>query len=123
MLALPCIVGEDGNQDALPTVMLEAMALGRPVVSSDLSGVTEIVDHGETGLIAPQRDSLGLADAMDRLLGDPELRAACGRAGRRKAERLFNLRTSAGQVGSLFRESFGSQEPKCARVVEDAVTA
>ena len=104
MLALPCIVGEDGNQDALPTVMIEAMALGRPVVSSDLSGVTEIVDHGETGLIAPQRDSLGLAEAMDRLLGDPELQAACGRAGRRKAERLFNLRTSAGQVASLFRE-------------------
>lgn len=123
MLALPCIVGDDGNQDALPTVMLEAMALGRAVVSSDLSGVVEIVDHGETGLIAPRRDSLALADAMDRLLGDPELQAACGRAGRRKAERLFNLRTNAGQVASLFREGPPTPKPEYSGVAGEAVTA
>ena len=122
MFVLPCVVGEDGNQDALPTVMLEAMALGRPVVSSDLAGVTEIVDHGETGLIAPQLDSRGLADAMDRLLGDTELQTACGRAGRRKAERLFNLRMSVGQLAALFRESVEPPEPGCVEAVEEAIS-
>ena len=96
MLVLPCIVAEDGNQDALPTMMLEAMAMARPVVSTDLPGVTEIVDQGGTGFMAPQRNSPALAEAMERLLADADLRVAFGQAGRRKAEQLFDLRRNAG---------------------------
>lgn len=105
IMVLPCIVGEDGNRDALPTVLLEAMALGRPVVSTDLEGVTEIVDHGETGFLAPQRDSAALAEAIDRLLLDPRLRESFGRAGREKAERVFSLRRNVSELAALFCRS------------------
>ena len=68
LAVLPCVVGEDGNRDALPTVLLEAMALGKPVVSTDLQGVDEIVEDGKTGFSVPQRDSASLAEAMEKLL-------------------------------------------------------
>lgn len=105
IMALPCIVGEDGNRDALPTVLLEAMALGRPVVSTDLEGVTEIVDHEQTGLLVPQRQSAPLAEAIDRLLRDPGLRERFGCAGRRKAEHLFSLRRNVGELAELYRQT------------------
>ncbi|MFQ5740170.1 MAG: glycosyltransferase family 4 protein [Acidobacteriota bacterium] len=105
LMVLPCIVGEDGNRDALPTVLLEAIALGRPVVSTDLAGVTEIVDHGQSGLLVPQRDGVALAGAIQQLLSDPELRSALGSSGRRKAERLFDLTRNVGELATLFRES------------------
>lgn len=107
MLVLPCIIGEDGNRDALPTVLLEAMALARPVISTDLAGVTEIVGHGETGLLAPQRDSAALARAIEELLDSRTLRDAYGRAGRRKAERLFNIRANVAELADLFRQAAG----------------
>jgi colanic acid/amylovoran biosynthesis glycosyltransferase len=111
MLVLPCIVAEDGNRDALPTVMLEAMALGRPVVSTDLPGVTEIVDHGRTGLLVNQHDSKALAEAIGRILTETGLGIEMGREGRRKAERLFSLRKNVATIASLFEEAVsGSQE-------------
>ena len=120
MLVLPCIVAEDGNQDALPTVMLEAMALGRPVVSTDLPGVTEIVDQGGTGFMAPQRNSPALAEAMERLLADADLRVAFGQAGRRKAEQLFDLRRNAGELAALFRGNLEACEPEFIEAVGQA---
>ena len=121
LLALPCIVAEDGNQDALPTVMLEAMARGRPVVSTDLDSVNEIVDHLETGFTVPQRDSVALADAVERLLVDRDLRAAFGRAGRRKAERAFDLRSNVGRLRELFVEATGDQPAQQTKTVPETV--
>ena len=105
LAVLPCIVGKDGNRDALPTVLLEAMALGKPVVSTDLQGVTEIVDDGETGILVPQRDSTSLAGAIAKLLSDRRLARALGKAGREKAERLFDLSRNVAQLRELISES------------------
>jgi colanic acid/amylovoran biosynthesis glycosyltransferase len=99
---LPCIVGEDGNRDALPTVLLEAMALGRPVVSTDLPGVTEIVDHGVNGFLVPQRDSRALAEALETVLEKPELQVSLGRASRTKAEGAFDLTRNVSVLAGLF---------------------
>lgn len=126
LLVLPCIVGEDGNRDALPTVLLEAMALGRPAVSTDLPGVTEIVEHGRTGLLAPQRDAAALADAMDHLAADASLRAEYGRAARTRAERLFSLERNVSELARLFRataapaEAVADQRSGTLRVAEGA---
>ena len=111
VMVLPCVVAQDGNQDALPTVMLEAMVLGRAVVSTDLPGVTEIVDDGLTGRLAPQRDSHALADAIDEVLLDAGLRERFGRAGRQKAERLFDLRKNVAELASLFQQTHAIEEP------------
>jgi colanic acid/amylovoran biosynthesis glycosyltransferase len=105
VMVLPCIVGEDGNRDALPTVLLEAMALGRPVISTDLPGVTEIVDHEINGLVCPQRDSGALAEALMRILTEPGLAASLGRAARAKAEDQFSLARNAAELASCFRQA------------------
>jgi colanic acid/amylovoran biosynthesis glycosyltransferase len=105
VMALPCIVGEDGNRDALPTVLLEAMALGRPVVSTDLPGVTEIVDHETNGLMCPQRDAGALADALMRVLAEPGFAASLGRAARAKAEDQFSLSRNVAELASCFRQA------------------
>ncbi len=95
VVTLPCVVSDDGNVDALPTVLLEAMACARPVVSTRLSGIPEIVDDGVTGLLVPPRDVAALADAVAALLADPAGAAAMGAAGRARAEVLFDLRRNA----------------------------
>ncbi len=102
LMILPCIIGQDGNRDALPTVLLEAMALRVAVVSTDLEGVTEIVDHEVTGLLVPQKDGASLAVAMRRFIVDVALRDRCAEAGQRKAERLFNIQHNVGQLADLF---------------------
>ncbi len=109
VVALPCVVDTQGNVDALPTVLLEAMGTARPVVSTRLSGIPEIVADGETGLLVPPRDAAQLADALQALLSDPARAGEMGRAGRQRAERLFDLRTNAAAVGRLMRRAMDAR--------------
>ena len=104
MVALPCVVGEDGNRDALPTALLEALALGRPAVSTELEGVTEIVEHNHNGLLVPQHAPDALADALDLLLSDIELCRRLGRAGRAFVEQRFDLSKNAGRLAQFFQD-------------------
>jgi len=104
LVALPCVVGSDGNVDALPTVLLEAMGTARPVVSTRLSGIPEIVADGETGLLVPPNDAAQLASALRLLLEDPTRAAAMGNAGRARAEALFDLDRNAAEVRRLIRD-------------------
>ena len=121
LAVLPCIVGKDGNRDALPTVLLEAMAVGKPVVSTDLQGVTEIVDDGETGFLVPQRDSTSLAGAIAKLLSDRRLARALGKAGREKAERLFDLSRNVAQLRECISVSSHSVSKKLRTTAERCV--
>lgn len=94
IFALPCIIGQDGNRDGLPTVLLEAMATGLPVVSTALTGIPEIIDDDENGLVVPPGDAEALAKALASLLENPTLRERMGMAGRRKVEQCFDVRKS-----------------------------
>lgn len=105
VLALPCVEGRDGNVDALPTVLLEAMARARPVVSTRLSGIPEIVDEGVTGLLVEPGDAATLADALQSVLEDRARAVQMGLFGRERAERLFDLDRNACEVGRFFREN------------------
>lgn len=100
--ALPCIVAEDGDRDGLPTVLVEAMALGTPCVSTDVTGVPEVVRNGESGFCVPQRDPVALADALALLLDDPALRVRIARAARSLVEARFDVDRNAAQLRSLF---------------------
>jgi glycosyltransferase involved in cell wall biosynthesis len=79
--------------EALPNVVLEAMAAGLPVVATRVGGVPELVLPGVTGWLAEPGDALGLAAAMGQVLADPETRQAMGRAGRQRARQEFSLKT------------------------------
>jgi glycosyltransferase involved in cell wall biosynthesis len=81
--ALAPVVLADGGRDGIPNVLLEAMAVGVPVVATSVSGIPEVVTHGETGLLVPPRRPDLLADALAHLLGDPAARTRLGEGGRR----------------------------------------
>lgn len=110
MLVMPCIVARDGNRDALPTVMLEAMACGLPVIASRVTGTPEIVDHEQTGLVVKPGDPDDLANAITRLMQNPDMRNQLGIAGRAKAESYFNLKTNVAKLRRLLNKGVAMVE-------------
>ena len=90
--------------EGLPTVLLEAMACGVPVVATDCGGVSEAFTDGVEGFLVPPRDAGALADALARLWRDPELRARMGEAGRATATSRFTLERQLGEFLALYRE-------------------
>lgn len=101
----PCVVGADGNADGLPTVLLEAMAMGTPCVSTDVTGITEAVRDGETGLVVAQRSPEAVAGAILRLLDDREEAARLARSARALVEREFDARLQAERLDELLARS------------------
>lgn len=102
VFAAPCVVGPDGNRDGLPTVLLESMALGTPVVSTPVTGIPEAVLDGDTGLLVGEADPRALAEAIDRLLVDTALADRLARAARTHVEHHFDtVRNSAVLSGLL----------------------
>ena len=101
VLAAPCVVGQDGNRDGLPTVLLEAMALGTPCVSTDVTGIPEVIRDGETGLCVPQHDAKALAEALARLLSDSDLRVRLASAARHLIEADFDIHRNAARQRAL----------------------
>jgi glycosyltransferase involved in cell wall biosynthesis len=91
VLAQPCVVARDGDVDGIPTVILEALAVGLPVVTTPVSGIPEAVQEGRTGLLVPPGDAEGLAHALARVLEDGELAGRLAREGRRLVEARFSL--------------------------------
>lgn len=102
VLAAPCVVGEDGNRDGLPTVLLEAMALGTPCISTDVTGIPEVVRHNITGLIVPERNPSALADALQRLLTTSAERVRLSVEARRLIEAEFDVHQNAGRLRALW---------------------
>jgi len=100
--ALPCVVADDGDRDGLPTALLEAMALGTPCVSTDVTGIPEIIRHLETGWCVPQRDPEALATALSSLLTDPARRERLATNARKLIESDFDIDHNAVRLRSLF---------------------
>lgn len=90
MAAADVVVHASVLPDPLPNVIIEAMALGRPVVAADGGGVPVMVEDGVTGIIVPPRDHAAMAGAMSRLLRDRDGAEAMGAAGVERARRLFD---------------------------------
>jgi glycosyltransferase involved in cell wall biosynthesis len=91
--------------DAMPTVLKEALAVGTPVVASALAGAPEILDGGRCGLLVPPADSVRLADAIERLLRDAELRTNLRQAGRAWAERVFDVQRTGRCLADTLRNT------------------
>jgi glycosyltransferase involved in cell wall biosynthesis len=101
-LAADCVV-LPSRQEGHPLALLEALALGRPVLACAVGGVPEIVDPGRTGLLVPPEDPAALAAALERLRRDPALRARLGAAAARAARARFDVRRSVAAVEALYR--------------------
>lgn len=123
VFALPCLVADDGDRDGIPNVLVEAMAMQIPVVSTAVSGIGELVDHMENGLLAPERDPAALADAIEILLDDPPLRYRLGVNGRAKVMSQFRLDRSTSKVRGLLLEATEKRQTGYAADVMEAMEA
>ena len=92
--------------EGIPRVLIEAAAMGRPIVATAIPGVVEIVEDGANGLLVPPMDSTALAEAIGRLLDDPALRSRYGAVGRRKAEEQFDDNLVAGRYLDEYRKAW-----------------
>ncbi len=102
--AAPYVIGSDGNRDGLPTVLLEAMALGTPCVATDVTGIPEIIRHEETGLLVPQHDVEALANALKRLLNNDTERRKLAVQARQLIEKSFDIHHNTASLRTLFQD-------------------
>lgn len=92
---LPSVIAANGDRDGIPTSLIEAMYLRTPVISTRVSGIPELIDDGQNGLLATPGDARDLAQKIEQILGDPDLRKRLGRAGREKVEHGFYVQDTA----------------------------
>lgn len=104
LFALPCVADAGGGMDNLPTVVMEAMAAGLPVVSTALGGLPEMVSDGVTGLLVPEHQPFALANAIAKILADQRLARSLGEAGRQWAAELFSIDKNAEALRALFQQ-------------------
>ena len=104
LLALPCIVGQDGNRDGLPVSIVEALACGLPVISTAVTGIPEAVHHGVNGLIVPEGDAPGLANAIEQVMRDTDLYMGLRSAARPSVVEAFDQAKTAAKLYELLRE-------------------
>lgn len=102
IFAVASTTDAQGATDVFPTVILEAMASARPVVSTRLAGIPELVVDGQTGMLAPPGDSTALSHALEKLLRDRELRLRFGDAGRARIEQHFRIEQTVAPLINLF---------------------
>jgi len=105
IFALASTTDAQGATDVFPTVILEAMASARPVVSTRLAGIPELVVDGQTGMLVPPSDSTALAHALEQLLGHPELRLRFGDAGRARIEQDFRIEQTVAPLIEMLERS------------------
>lgn len=103
VMVAPCVVGDDGNRDGMPTVLLEAMALGTPCIATPVTGVPELIRHGHNGVLVPERDPGALATEILTLIDDTERRRALAHEARRTIEADFDIVRQAAQLRRCFR--------------------
>jgi glycosyltransferase involved in cell wall biosynthesis len=111
VFVMPCRVDEAGDMDGIPTVFMEAMATGRPVVSCPLAGIPELVREGETGLLVPCEDPEAVAAAVQRLADDDVLRLRLGRQARALVEKQHNQRINTNWLLQLMGRVQGPNVP------------
>jgi glycosyltransferase involved in cell wall biosynthesis len=95
----------NGLGDAVPTVIKESMALGTPVVASDVAGIPELLDYGRCGILVPPRDVKALADAIGMMLMNVSLRRGYADTARKYAEEKFDLWRNGQRLADLLRST------------------
>ncbi len=101
VFVLPSVVDAEGGMDNLPTVIMEAMATGLPVISTDIGGIPEMVVQNETGFLVRPGDAEALAGAIEKVIGDRPLAERLGHAGYQRAQELFSIEKNVRDLCAL----------------------
>ena len=101
VFVLPSVPEAEGGMDNLPTVIMEAMATGLPVVSTRIGGIPEMVIDNETGFLMRPGDPVALADAIEKVINDRSLGQKLGQAGHGRAQKLFSIEKNVRDLCAL----------------------
>ena len=109
IFVLPCLVTDNGDRDGIPNVLAEAMAMELAVVSTQVSGIPEIVDDGENGRLVPQRDVAALTATLHELLTDVQQRHRLGAAARQRIHEVFDSKRTTETLRERFNRSIAAR--------------
>ncbi|HEX9037921.1 MAG TPA: glycosyltransferase [Ktedonobacterales bacterium] len=107
-VALPSVILENGDRDGIPNVLVEAMSMGIPVVATSVSGIPELIEDGRDGLLVEPRQPERLADALDSLLNDKQLRERLGANAHETVSARFDLARNAAYLEDCFTRALTS---------------
>jgi glycosyltransferase involved in cell wall biosynthesis len=107
VFVLPSIPEAEGGMDNLPTVIMEAMATGLPVVSTGIGGIPEMVVDNETGFLVQPDNTVALAGAIEKAINDRSLGQSLGQAGRERAQDVFSIEKNARELRALIGSDAG----------------
>jgi glycosyltransferase involved in cell wall biosynthesis len=102
LFVLASKIAEDGDRDGLPNVLIEAQSQRLACVSTEVSAIPELIEHDVTGLLVPPGNPIALADALERLIRDPEERARLGAAGEHHVRRHFSMEAGIDLLATRF---------------------
>jgi glycosyltransferase involved in cell wall biosynthesis len=109
LFVLPSRISADGDRDGLPNVLMEAQSQGLACLSTRISGIPELIVHGETGWLVEQQNQAELTQALQQLMTDPGLRARLAQAGCRRVRREFSMQAGIDQLMQRLDQSFAGQ--------------
>jgi glycosyltransferase involved in cell wall biosynthesis len=121
IFALACVPDAEGGSDNLPTVIMEAMKCGLPVVSTRIAGVPEMIADGVEGFLVGAGDVTALTARLERLLRDPELADRCGRQARESAEQHFSIERTTRVLKHFLVERAPVEPPPAARHLDPSL--
>jgi glycosyltransferase involved in cell wall biosynthesis len=101
VFVLPSVIDPDGGMDNLPTVIMEAMATGLPVVSTNIGGIPEMVVENETGFLVQTGDAAAMADAIETVINNRSSAARLGQSGYERARMLFSIEKNVRELCAL----------------------
>ena len=101
VFVMPSVAEAEGGMDNLPTVIMEAMAAGLPVVSTRIGGIPEMVVENETGFLVQPEDAVALVGAIEKVTNDRSLGQRLGQAGYERAQKLFSIEKNARDLCAL----------------------
>jgi glycosyltransferase involved in cell wall biosynthesis len=113
----PSRIAADGDRDGIPNVLLEAMAIGLPVIASRVSGIPELVSHRHNGLLVEADDAAALADGIGELIGDKSLGELLGTHARTTVTENFNNQRNLRLVLQLLEHAHGHAQHPARRAV------
>lgn len=123
LFVLPSVIMPSGKMEGLPVVLMEALAVGLPVIASNISGIPEIVRPGVTGQLVPPRDAGALAAAIQKVMSDPETAHLLARRGRELVEQEFSLERNVQSLSKLFQDVIKRRKPGVSLAGTDRVLA
>jgi len=115
ILCVPSVTAQNGDSEGLPTVILEAMACGTPVVAFDSAGISEAIENGVTGLLSEEKDVRGFADNIQHLLDSPDKYRDIAIKAKERCDQEFFIGNQIGKLEHIYLSAIENNRLRKAR--------